>query len=458
MSFLRTTLNCVSRKVRSAHFSRVLPRLSTSSLSATATATASLNSAATTQPKRTFSSLSRHHTSTPQLSCVTNKSCVKTRSFSTHSLSEETLLGRDLDRAFDFRHARVGDTLDIPYELTVDASWRTLWHSAFYQHDRVYTSRSFANHMKLPDALLPFSFMLFMTGSMSHVDDNLEVLDLGFRNAVYEDGAYPEDTFSKKFQIIGMRETSDHRTIVDIHCQLFNQHQKRVFSVDKTLMLPIELPSTRHSRRPSKHPKAPSSQLREHILLNSHLLEGETSASLATLSTDQIVLHGLTKPLGYSMNMALSTLFRMTHPLIFNKQRYGQEPMMPWGLMVGATNSSAARGLYEVMYEEISQATFVNRAAPTDTVGSFSYVTNIHDINENLQEVELQTIGVKNVDVTRTLLKSNIPVSLFDGSLKHADMEKVCAQAMPILSKHIIMTATRKLLRRIPHHNDVFLL
>lgn len=154
--------------------------------------------------------------------------------------SSTSVIGEFLDRSLDVRSIRVGQRLDIPYELTVGEGYKDLWHSAFYEHCRLYTSDLFAQSMGFERSLLPFSMMMFMTGSMSHIDDALKVLDLGFRNAVYERPAYPGETFSKTFAIKQIRETSAGTgTVLTVRCDLCNSRtHETVFSVDKIMLFP----------------------------------------------------------------------------------------------------------------------------------------------------------------------------------------------------------------------------
>ena len=48
---------------------------------------------------------------------------------------------------------------------------------------------------------LPFSMMLYAATSMPHVDDTRNVLDLSFRNSVYERAVFCGDTLSRHFVI-----------------------------------------------------------------------------------------------------------------------------------------------------------------------------------------------------------------------------------------------------------------
>ncbi len=48
-----------------------------------------------------------------------------------------------------------GETIDVPYEMTVSHSLRDFWQSAFYSHDRINTSTPFARSLGLQDQGTP---------------------------------------------------------------------------------------------------------------------------------------------------------------------------------------------------------------------------------------------------------------------------------------------------------------
>lgn len=226
--------------------------------------------------------------------------------------------------ALDFRQARVGQHIEIPYEITIDESWRTVWHSTFYQHDRLYTSKPFARSMGFEALPLPYSLLLFQTGtsgqarlsvvlshltfsfrrsgSMSHLDDFKEVLDLGYRHAVYERPAYPGSTFRKAYLIKGLRPThQDTRTVVTVQCDLFNVESKqRVFSVDKNIVYPEPVHHTQHVREAAHPPAAPRSHFLADIRASASVLHDAKGVSVSNLETGQLILHGHSRPIGTS--------------------------------------------------------------------------------------------------------------------------------------------------------------
>ena len=84
------------------------------------------------------------------------------------------LLGTLIDLGVDVTRLRVGDEIETPYELTINASVVDFWASAFYSHDRINTSTPFARRLGFQDSVLPFSLMLFLCGSMSHMPTRLK--------------------------------------------------------------------------------------------------------------------------------------------------------------------------------------------------------------------------------------------------------------------------------------------
>lgn len=365
--------------------------------------------------------------------------------------------------ALDFRQARVGQQIESPYEVTIHPGWRDIWHSTFFQYDRLFTSRPFAQQFALKDTPLPFSLLLFQTGSMSHLDDNKSVLDLGYENAIYERPAYAEETFKKTFLIKGLRPTSDaSRTVVTVQCDLYNKSSnQRVFTVDKTLVYPEAIHRHQHMKEPEQRPAAPKSLLLDHILAHSSVLQFSKSRSLQYIEPGQLLLHGLARPLGKSVNMQLSTLARLTHPLLFNMARYQpSEIPVPGALVLAMAFSSSYRSLYEILHEEIVQAAFLNMVTPKDTIGAFSFIVDVKD-RRDLQEATLVTFGVKNLDVQLQLDKVKLPLELFSQQLlKPREYEELCEKHCPLLKSKLAVVAARKIYRQNPYSADtrVFLL
>lgn len=379
---------------------------------------------------------------------------------------DSSVLGQVLDQSLDPKQIRVGQKLNIPYELTIGDSWRDIWHSCFYQHDRLYTSDLFAQSLGFERCLLPFSFMLFLTGSMSHIDDSREVMDLGFRNAIYRSPAYPGSTFSKTFYITELRPTSSgQNTIVTVHCDLSDaETHQTVFSVDKIMLYPqsevlpsIPLPSDSEPTSPTLtgefREKSVTGQIENRFRLSE-------SSTLSPLQPHQLLLHGMSRPLTLSTSMQLATLFRLTHPLLYNVERYKEsELVVPGGLVLATAHSCGARSLYEVLAEELVSCSFVNRVSPQDNIAAMSYVIGSRELNSSLEEITIKTLGVKNFDIVKELEDKPVPVSLFSETLlKRSKIESICKDEIPELSNRIVCSSLRKIVRQSAHHQSIFLL
>lgn len=207
------------------------------------------------------------------------------------------------------------------------------WQSVFYQQDRLFTSMKFVSSMKENFVLrgnnntnntakhdyvgipMPFSLVLFLASSMSHVDDQRAVLDLSFRNCVYNEPVMPGDTLHRHFTIENIRESKNGKNIiVDIVCKLYNQYNENVFRLDKTMFYEktsindrkMSLPTRDETSavgadsilKPNIGPKfgAHSSQFRHFVQKQQHKLP--VSSSLKSLYPREIILHSMQRPLG----------------------------------------------------------------------------------------------------------------------------------------------------------------
>jgi len=365
--------------------------------------------------------------------------------------SKSSVVGEHISHNLDLAEASIGQTIEIPYESTFGESEHTMWQSTFVGHDRLYTSTPYAQILHLPTHVLPFSMMLFKAISMSHVDETREVLDVGYGNAVYIRPAYAGDTLRQVFTIKELKNTSNGlNTIVVVGCELFNQRNQLIFSVDKSMLfMDISQPRSRLSVPPSKQPEKPRSHLLSHILYNSDNLP--TTSNLASLREGQLLLHAVSRPIGKSTNMTLSTLFRWTHPSIYNSMRYKEdEIVVPGGLILAGTLAASSRGLFETLCESLDSCIFLNKVSPVDLIGAISYIQSITQIKEGMEEVKIVTLGLKNVDVPRELASVSLPRELFTEKLHRKQMEQLCADYVPILSEKVVVKAERTIVRQSP--------
>jgi len=297
---------------------------------------------------------------------------------------------------------------------------------------------------------MPYSYVLFKCISMAHVDETLNVLDLGYDNAVYVRPAFIRDTLRQIFTIKHLRNTSTgDATIVTVGCELYNQRQQLVFTCDKLMLYPKSTPELRISQAPQQAAQKPRSPLLAHLLYHGETLP--TTNFLAPLKRNQLILHTTARPIGASLNMQLSTLFKWTHPSIFNMQRYGEDLLVPGGLVVAATLGASSRGFFEILYEHMDSCALTNRASPYDLIGALSYVKNIKTLKEGFEEVNVITLGIKNVDVTAELRDIKFPQELFSEKWKPSTLEQFLKSEIPVLEGKIVAWISRTLVRQSPY-------
>lgn len=361
------------------------------------------------------------------------------------------MIGESVSQNLDLSQASIGQVIDVPYETTVGESQQMLWMSTFQIHDRLYTSTPFAHMLNLPSHVLPFGMILFKAISMSHVDEAREVLDISFDNAVYIRPAYAGDTLKQSFTIKHLKNTSNGKDlIVTVGCELTNQRNQLIFAVDKQMLFPgVQSPPSRLSPAPLSAPEKPRSPLLSHILYNSDHLPSNNS--LAQLRPGQLLLHSTSRPIGAS-NMSLSTLFRWTHPSIFNVQRYKQEELVvPGGLILAGTIAASSRGLFETLHESLDSCLFLNKVSPIDLIGGISYINSIKTVKEGVEEVKVTTLGLKNIDVSRELHDVQLPSELFTMQLHRKQVEALVQEYCPVLAGKIVVKAVRTITRQSPY-------
>jgi len=296
---------------------------------------------------------------------------------------------------------------------------------------------------------------------MSHVDDTRAVLDLGFENATYLRPAYAGETFRKSFIFKRLRTTSDgNNTVATIGCELHNLKHELVFQVDKVMLFyGLTNPNNR-----SVEPEAVKlPETKSHFLKRIFTNAGELPihSHLAPIFSEELIIHGFTRPLGRSMTRSLSSLVRLTHPMLYDTNRFSDEEIVvSGGLILALTSAAASVKLYEILYEQLLHCVFTNRVSSVDAISALTYIESITPLASGLEEIKACTVGVKNVDVLNKLKGVGLPVELFTQQLKPAEVEELVAANCPVLQGKIVCLATRKLVRQSPysHVNSIPLL
>lgn len=368
------------------------------------------------------------------------------------------LKGEIMTHGVDIANVRPGMTIDVPYEVTVSPSMRDFWQSAFYSHDRINTSTPFARKLKLQDQVLPFYFMLFLAGAKSHEDQ--AKFYMGYTNAVYHWPAFAGDTFTKRFIIRSLRSTSKKNSIVKMHCQLINQRDVIVFTVEKTILFPFEVPPSEVVLPIPVVPK--QNQFINHLVKQADTLHKIGSQSITSVRPGQLIIHTLTRPLSITHSMQLATLARLTHERHFNSRVYRNEELyVPAGLVLAMTCSLSCRDLHEVLYEDLVECTFPNNLNPGDTVGAITFITSLDEhISGDIEAIMVRTIGIKNCDVQRVLQDIELPRELFEKSLEElrpSALEDLVKTQAPDLKNLIVCMADRRIYRQTPKHEPFLL-
>lgn len=351
----------------------------------------------------------------------------------------------------------VGQHIAQPYEVTVTEGWLAIWHSCFFQHDRLYTSTPFAEKMNLKQQVIPFSMMLFQTVSMSHVDESLEVMDLGYADAIYVRPVYPDDTLKKNFYIKGLRPSKTKQgtsTVVTLRCETYNQRNQLCFSCDKIMLYPYPVSALQQSKEPSR---PPVTQKKSHLLehLKNHVANSPVPVTLVPVQPGQLILHTYSRPTGLLLSTAVNTLFKQAHPLLMNLGRFTeQELVLSGGTVMAQTISAASRELFEVLYEELVSCRFLNKVAPNETIGAMSYIQAVEPLTGGLEELTVVTLGLRETDVMTELKNVDVPEQLFTHPwTTRSDLEEYIGTHCPFFVGKVAVVATRKIIRQAPNAN-----
>jgi hypothetical protein len=361
---------------------------------------------------------------------------------------------KSLDVAVDLHVLRPGDSLDIPYELTVTDTFADLWHSAFLSQDRLQTSTPFARKMGFQDRVLPFGLMAFLCSSMTHADK--AKFQVGYGNIQYHWPGFAGDTFTKKFQVQSVHNTSDgSHSIIQFHCKLFNQRGRLCMSADKRMLFQMRLVEN-SLKLPTPYDNEPPDDLfRNHVLSNASILIRD-SQSLHRLRVGQLIRHDHARSLTLAQVQQLASLARLTHPRHF----VGSDRLVPGGLVVGLCQSASARELHEVHHEQILAVQFYNPVYPDRTVaGALSYMSQISPTAVgDLEEVTVRTLLI---DVSDNDLPRRLPLDLLSSKelMKPKQLDEFCKVNCPDLCGRILMQMDRKILRQSTSKPDsIFLL
>ena len=360
--------------------------------------------------------------------------------------------GRVPRYGLDLSSARVGQVMECPVEITVDAGWRTLWQASFPSSSRIHSSSEYARAWGLDDTALPFGMLLNLTLCLA-VEPFSEScrLHLGLEDARQEACATIGDTFRGYVRIESMANTSrgDASVIRTTHI-LMNQRGERVFRLSKDSY--YDIISGEQPRRAAN----PNSKYADLFSDGPHTHRDRIEACAAPpegprapLTPGEVILHPTVRPIGISENLLLTTLFRNTHPLHSDTQHFGHDGLIVCGGFVQAlAQACSEREVRPILDERLEYSHHINPVAPGERVGAISRVLDIRPVSEHLEEVRVHTLGLREVDVVSELAGVPLPAELFSSSRsKPSDIQSLCAEYCPQLENKIALRALRVLLR-----------
>jgi citrate lyase beta subunit/acyl dehydratase len=365
----------------------------------------------------------------------------------------EVIQGRVPRYGLDLTTARIGQIMECPAEVTVDAGWRTVWQASFPSASRIHSSAEYARRWGLEDTALPFGMLLNLTLCLA-VEPFSEScrLHLGLEDARQEACATLGDTLRAYVRIDKMANTSrgDASVIRTTHI-LVNQRGERVFRLSKDSYYDA-IPDG--SRQIEADDQSPYAEFFAQSDLPGHRARLESCSSppagpKASLEPGELILHPPVRPIGLSENLLLTTLFRNTHPLHFDTRHYGEDGLIVCGGFVQAlAQACSEREFRPVLDERLARSHHINPVAPGERVGAISRVLDIRPVSEHLEEVQVQTLGLREVDVTAELAGAALPAELFNPApMKPSSIQEICRNDCPTLEGKIALRALRVLLR-----------
>lgn len=346
------------------------------------------------------------------------------------------LQAKTLRYGLDLENVSSGKVIPCPYEITVDESWITSWHSLIPSGNYIETSKTFAQSAGMKDRIIPFAAILNLTLCMA-VEPFSEtcLLHLGMEDVRYESPAYPGDTFNCFILIEDVRNTSDgKRCVVSSQHVLVNQHGERVLSFQRKTLFPrieksrIETPDHSDLYELVKT----KNDIWEIVNSKDLFIAGRTSP--LSFSAGDLLLHDAMRTIGKSENLAFSTLYRNTHPIHFNYMRFKpQEIIVCGGFVMAIVLGNTMKDFKQVVQQRIHNCSHLNKVTPEDNLSSVSYIYN-RSFADGLETLQIVTLGLIEADPAKDLSDHEWPAEIFSSSTpKPAEFEKLLKDSFPDL-------------------------
>ncbi|CAH1266439.1 CLYBL [Branchiostoma lanceolatum] len=340
--------------------------------------------------------------------------------------------------------------------VTLDSSWRAAWNSSFLNARRLNSDDVTAREMGLPGIQPPFHLLATLALSLA-VSKSSETarFHLGIYNAVQLRPVAEGDTVRAYFSLDSVKEAgnSGKYAIVTSSHILVNQRDQAVFRVTKKTMYPRVMKGESDFAKKPKNKIPTDSEVRSHIIQNATARGNHETTRSLSLAPNELYVHRVVKSFSPGESMGFSNLIRVTNAHHINKMKYSYDDIVvPGPLVVAAAVHNVFDDFGDILYEEVVEASNVNRVNQEDMIGAVSLIHSVQPLTENsdLEEVTVRTLGIKNMDVDE-LLEREVLVKLFSGTnVRASDYEKICREEFPLLYRRIAAQVLWKFLRLRP--------
>ncbi len=358
-------------------------------------------------------------------------------------------LNRSINYGLNLNNVQKNQLITSHNEITIDDTYRTLWLGyvpSFSKTELVsdYYQKPFNNRKKLP-----FSFVLNLTLSLG-VESFAEscLLHLEIQEAEYHKPAFTDDTFQCHIRILSIEPTSNkQKTIVESRHYLINQKDEVIFTLKRITLFPRIRNILRIADKPAEFNYTVDGNLREEMIRNTDNLK--SPGFLKHLDITDLVLHQLVRPVKKSENLFFTTLLKNTNPIHFNDKRYEKDIIISGGIIVAMVLGIASREFREIIHQSIKKAFHVMPVYADEMLGAFSYVKDIHPLANDLEELHIRTIGLKNTDTEEELSEIMLPLELFEHTSKPVEIINLCDKKCQALNDRICTVVDWKFVRRV---------
>jgi len=291
-------------------------------------------------------------------------------------------------------------------------------------------------------------------------------LHLGIEDCRYHFPVYQGDTLDCKIQIVGISEltSSGNKRIIESLHALFNQNGQLVFSLlKKSLFEGKELENLRAGEISFGNTvlgdERKKETFREAItrtrFFADELSEERVHRIRSPLSENQLLLHGMVKPISISDNLSFCNLMRNSHSLHYNHERYGKKNkiIISGGYVLASVLGNASRDFRETLYHQMHKTMHIGKLRLMESLGAVSYISSIKPVDgaPDYEELQIKTIGVRGMDIENSLKDVSIPLAIFqegDVSFKKAkEFNQFCETHIMDLFHRIVVYVHRTIIR-----------